>query len=525
MEFTVIFGRAAGTRVSLQTDTHEEELRGYVEALQILVDKVAGARSGDDVFRVALETIRDSFHLLYGSVWVIDPKEKVLKLRMESGSLSDRFAPVTRGAAFSSGSGLAGRAWSQRELIFEPDLRVVSDCPRAQIAYESGVRSAVAFPLFREGQIVATMDFMADEEHTPGLVRLQVLRCVAKLVSQALERVLDSERRVEMQSDMAAINAVVKKTNESSSERETIRATLDTVRAQFGWEYGSYWEVDSADNTLKNKYESGSAGEEFREVTRKASFARGVGVAGRTWSTRDLVFEPDLGLVTDCVRAPAAQRAGVKSGVSLPIIVEGEVIGTMDFFTTKDVDLTEDRASALRNTAFLVSSALERIRDADRTKDAGEELLSSITEVERNVVAASNVAAEAQRLTDEASRIVANLNQSSNEIGNVMNTITSIAEQTNLLALNATIEAARAGEAGKGFAVVANEVKELSRETSTATEEVGAKVSAIQADAQSVVQALVQVKSTVEQINDAQNVISGVLTEQSAVTRSVLGQG
>ncbi len=108
------------------------------------------------------------------------------------------------------------------------------------------------------------------------------------------------------------------------------------------------------------------------------------------------------------------------------------------------------------------------------------------------------------------------------QIGNVVKVITSIAEQTNLLALNATIEAARAGEAGKGFAVVANEVKDLARETAKATEEVGEKVAAIQTDAGSVVDALQQVAQTVERINEAQDIISGVLTEQNAVTRSVL---
>jgi hypothetical protein len=47
-------------------------------------------------------------------------------------------------------------------------------------------------------------------------------------------------------------------------------------------------------------------------VTLTASFTEGVGLSGRAWRARDLVFVKDLAEVTDCVRAPAAQRAGVK---------------------------------------------------------------------------------------------------------------------------------------------------------------------------------------------------------------------
>lgn len=75
---------------------------------------------------------------------------------------------------------------------------------------------------------------------------------------------------------------------------------------------------------------------------------------------------------------------------------------------------------------------------------------------------------------------VAVLEQKSNDITNIISTITSISSKTNLLALNASIEAARAGEAGKGFAVVAEEIRQLSEQTKNATENIKALVMEIQ---------------------------------------------
>lgn len=510
---------AAG--IAQQADV-QAEAQADVTAITSVLTALANVTDTDTAIRVALDTVRKAFGWAYGSYWRIPDGGDALVFALESGTAGEEFRRVTLAASFAEGVGLSGRAWRARDLVFVPDLGEVTDCVRAPAAQRAGVKSGVCFPLLEGGQVVGTMDFFATETLDLSPQRHDTLRAVGVLVSQAVERIRDSEHQRAAAADLAAVNAVLRHVSAARTEQDAASVALETIRREFGWAYGSVWEVDPDAQVLRFVRESGSAGEEFRRVTLAASFAEGVGLSGRAWRARDLVFVSDLGEVTDCVRAPAAQRAGVKSGVCLPIIVDGHVIGTMDFFTTETITLTHSREEALKNTAFLVSQAVERTRATARLVEAGATLRSTITEVETNLHQAATVTEDALRIARQANELVTHLSESSEEIGNVVQVISKIARQTNLLALNATIEAARAGEAGRGFAVVAAEVKELSNGTAQATDEVAEKVSAIRNDADSVVASLSEIGAMVNRINDTQTVINGVLAEQGHVIERVL---
>ncbi|MCL6561354.1 MAG: methyl-accepting chemotaxis protein, partial [Firmicutes bacterium] len=137
----------------------------------------------------------------------------------------------------------------------------------------------------------------------------------------------------------------------------------------------------------------------------------------------------------------------------------------------------EELASTTTEVAAITAKSADNARAAKEQSEGMQQVAVEGGRAVEQALKKINSIAENTRVI---SRTVENLGEQSQQIGQIINTITGIADQTNLLALNAAIEAARAGDHGRGFAVVAEEVRKLAVQSAAAAKEITGLINQIQ---------------------------------------------
>lgn len=177
--------------------------------------------------------------------------------------------------------------------------------------------------------------------------------------------------------------------------------------------------------------------------------------------------------------------------------------------STQTAQTNSIATSISQMTSAIEEVSASAIQSSQRANEANDSAFSGQSKIKQNIDSINQLA----ETVDSNTANIAQLNQQTNDITQVVLMIQGVAEQTNLLALNAAIEAARAGESGRGFAVVADEVRTLAHNTQNATTQINEMITKLQAAAQHAVQSMegAQVNAA-ESVQHAQE-SSEVLTE------------
>ena len=197
-----------------------------------------------------------------------------------------------------------------------------------------------------------------------------------------------------------------------------------------------------------------------------------------------------------------------RRGVGLTVEAATEEGGALKEQAVRSAGSARNVLGKVSEVAAAAEQSAVAMRDAAQGA-AG--LIRAIEEVSDEVQSSAEIATRAAAQAADAVAMSETLSAHARSIESILAMIRNIAGQTNLLALNATIESARAGDAGRGFAVVAQEVKSLASQTAHATDDIAAKISAIQDATRSAVETSTSIEATTTEVQNAAERILAVI--------------
>jgi two-component system, sensor histidine kinase and response regulator len=155
---------------------------------------------------------------------------------------------------------------------------------------------------------------------------------------------------------------------EASSFAEAARKILQAICETFEWEHGALWTVDREQEVLRCAEIWTAAGHQFDQfdaMSRDVTFKRGVGLPGRVWASGEPAWIPDVVRDANFPRAPVAAREGLHAAFGFPVLLHGDVLSVMEFFSVEVRTPDEELLSMLSSVGSQIGLFFARRRAQD----------------------------------------------------------------------------------------------------------------------------------------------------------------
>jgi len=296
----------------------------------------------DEVLRRILAIVREQFRLKSGSIFLLDPETRELKLGSSFGRPPDNLGPQV----IPAGQGLVGAAAKLCRPIYAPD---VSRDPRYLAVFPT-TRSELAIPLMVRESVVGVLDFQSEQAGFFSDETVDLLTLFSTLASIAIENARLHSLEQRRSAVLEAINALAKQTASVLDLEELLAKVCTLVLESFSVDHVAVLLKEG--DLLAVRAQRGRLTPLFAEG---AHLPLGTGLGARALSTGKTVVENDVRKVSGYV----AGYAEAASEMCLPLVAAGQSLGVLALESARTGAFRATDVRALESVADICAIAIQ----------------------------------------------------------------------------------------------------------------------------------------------------------------------
>jgi len=189
--------------------------------------------------------------------------------------------------------------------------------------------------------------------------------------------VRDVSDRRELERYRRAQYAVASGLAGASTVAEAATAALGALGSVVGWPLGALWLVDADAGVLRCCavwQADGTRAAAFDGLSRRTTLARGVGLPGRVWASAKMAWIDDVLVDGNFPRLRAAAEDGLHAAIGMPLVVEGGVVGVVEFFDHRIRPPSLAVMDLMATVGEQIGQVIQRHRAEERLAEADREL-------------------------------------------------------------------------------------------------------------------------------------------------------
>jgi signal transduction histidine kinase len=277
--------------------------------------------------------------------------------------------------------------------------------------------------------------------------------------------VQDITERKRAEQRLVAQHTVTQVLAEAATLEEATTKILQAVCECLVWDVGALWSLDKEAGVLRCVevwHKESIEIPEFEATSRATTFIPGIGLPGRVWFSREPMYIPDVARDANFPRAPITAREVLHAAMGFPILLGGEGLGVMEFFSYEIRQPDQDLLDMMATIGSQIGQFIERKRAENalhhaqaelthvtRVATLGELTASIAHEINQPLAAVVNNASAcvrwlaAQNLEEarqSASRIIADGHRAGEIIGRIRGLVKKAPPQKDWLDVNETIQ-------------------------------------------------------------------------------------